>query len=214
MHPTKHFIKLHEKTERRLRKYQTLVYKADSPFIWPESDYIISYVTIQCLNLWFVFSRTYFLSCVLSPLRENGTRVTCNSSIRTFNDAINQAKIAINWRRQYEPPWGKTQIFIDSCNAIGCSNHQEIQNAFSIQISNNQYDVFEDLPKFRNFYAHRNEDTANEALNIAIQHYSIPIIPISSHPTKMLLQSAYGRPQSLILDWIDDIINTVDLLCN
>jgi hypothetical protein len=166
------------------------------------------------LNLWFVFSRTYFLSCVLSPLRENGTHVTCNSSIRTFNDAINQAKIAINWRRQYEPPWGKTQIFIDSYNAIGCSNHQDIQNAFYIQISNNQYDVFEDLPKFRNFYAHRNEDTANEALKIA-RHYSIPTIPANNHPTKMLLQPTYRRPQScLILDWIDDIINTVDLLCN
>jgi hypothetical protein len=222
MHPTKYFIELRKNIEKRLRKYQVLIYKADSPFIWTESDQTLSYIVIQCLNLWFVFSRTYFLSCVLSPFRENGSSVICtNPSIRTFNDAIDMAihvtkpriwrsGMTGRWTRQDEPPWGNTSNFMNSCNAIGCSNYQEIQNAFSIQAR-----VFKDLPKFRHFYAHRNEDTAKEALYIARQYYSIPIIPTNNHPTKMLLQAAYGRPQScLILDWIDDIINTVDLLCN
>lgn len=68
--------------------------------------------------------------------------------------------------------------------------------------------VFEHLPMMRNFYAHRNEHTARIAKNLA--RYTIPM---RGHPTEILCTRAYGRPQILILDWIDDITAIVELLC-
>ncbi len=213
MRPSKHLQELHDKVARRLHKYRLLADSANRNLSWPESDQMISYVTIRCLNTWAVFSRAYFLSCVLSPWRESGSRISLkNPNVHTFDDAINTAMLRLRpnlWRsrrtRRNEEPWRKPNTLIVSCREIGCSNHQEILRAFSIQAG-----VFDNLPAFRNFYAHRDEHTAMEAKRIAARQYSMQV---SGHPTEILLRPAYGRPQSLILDWIDEINITVELLC-
>jgi hypothetical protein len=217
MRPSKYLKQLrHKANERHLKKLRTLADEA-SRLAWPESDQKISYVAIECLNTWANFSRAYFLSCTLLPWREKGSRITCNISIRTFNDAIDAAMRKCkrrvwdrevqkrgNWGRRDEPTWHDRNILIKSCEEIGCSNQTEILNAFSIQPK-----VFDHLPTFRNFYAHRNDDTAMKAKRVA-RSYSIPT---PGHPSKILLTPAYGRPQILILDWIDDIHTIVELLC-
>ena len=91
-----------------------------------------------------------------------------------------------------------------SCREIGCSNFIDIQAAFSIQSK-----VFEHLPTFRNFYAHRNDYTALKAKNIA-RYYTISE---HNHPSNIIFSYAYGRPQILILDWIDDLKTVVEFLC-
>ena len=32
-------------------------------------------------------------------------------------------------------------------------------------------------------------------------------------PSEILLTAAYNRPQALLLDWIDDVRTTIELLC-
>lgn len=213
MRPSKYLKRLRYKTnERHLRKLRALADEA-SRLSWPESDWAISYVTIGCLNAWANFVRAYFLSCTLSPWREKGARITLsNISIRTFDDALDAAMRKCkpwirkrgNWDRRDEPAWHEPNTLIESCKEIGCSNQTEILNALSLSPQ-----VFKHLPTFRNFYAHRNDHTVMKAKNIA-RHYSMPI---QGHPSEILLTPAYGRPQILILDWIDDIHTIVELLC-
>lgn len=217
MQPSKYLKHLHHKTNgRHLSKLRTFADGA-SQLPLPESDGILSYVAIQCLNAWANFARAYFLSCTLSPWRENGSKIQLsNPAIRTFNDAIDaaikrcrsstwkQAAKQREWDRHDEPRWHKPDTLIKSCDEIGCSNHIEIREVLSRQTQ-----VFDHLRVFRNFYAHRNEDTAMKAKRIA-RDYSISL---RYHPTEILLMPAYDRPQVLILDWIDDIEAVVELLC-
>lgn len=216
MRPSKYLKRLRRKTSvRHLSKLRTLADGA-SQRIWPESDRVISYVTIACLNTWVNFARAYFLSCTLSPWREQGLQIQLsNPNIRTFDDAIDAAIKKCrnsrwkpgqhgNWTRHDEPPWHVPKTLTDSCDEIGCSNYTDIQNAFSIQTK-----VFNHLPTFRNFYAHRNDETAIKTQKIAGEY----TISTPRHPSKILLSSAYGRPQVLILDWIDELDTIVQFLC-
>lgn len=213
MRPSKYLSRLRHKTnERHLKKLNILAHEVSS-LPWPESDRIASFITIQCLNAWANFARAYFLSCTLSPWREKGLQITLNNSaIHTFDDAIDAAirkcKPWIpqqgNWKRRDEPAWHIPETLIKSCEEICCSNRTEIREALS-----GQTEVFDHLSTFRNFYAHRNDDTAVKAKQIA-RSYSISL---RSHPSEILLTPAYDRPQILILDWIDDIEAIVELLC-
>ena len=110
-----------------------------------------------------------------------------------------------NWHRRDEPPWHVPDTLINSCDEIGCCNYIEIQNAFSIQTK-----VFDHLRAFRNFYAHRNDETAIKTQKIAQQY----TIPLPRHPSEILWSPAYRRPQILILDWIDDLDTIVQFLCS
>ena len=212
MKPSKYLNKIRNKTLNYLYKLHNMADKA-SRLSRPESEKTISFVTIECLNLWANFSRAYFLSCALSPIRENGLQITLsNPNVQTFDDAIYAALRKCkpwilsmrNWGRRDEPAWHDPKVLIKSCTGIGCSNLIEIQAAFSISTK-----VFEHLSTFRNFYAHRNYYTAQKAKNIA-RYYTILV---HNHPSNILFSYAYGRPQILILDWIDDMKIVLELLC-
>jgi hypothetical protein len=71
--------------------------------------------------------------------------------------------------------------------------------------------ALQDLPVFRNFYAHRNEETAAKAIALAERQY---LIRGRTHPTLAIATPPYQRPQPLILDWLDDIRAVIDLLCD
>lgn len=212
MRPSKYLRNLHIGISRRLSQWRTLVHTETTRFSWPESDRVLSYVTLRCLNTWANFCRAYFLSCVLLPWRENGSQITVGDlTIRTFDDAISATMRRLRpwmrtWSRRNEPPWHVPNTLIKSCEEIRCSNYQDILRAFSTQ-----FRVFEHLPEFRNFYAHRNQGTVMRVKEIAARQYSMQV---NGHPTEILLRRPHNRPQSLLLDWIDEIDITVELLCH
>ena len=212
MRPSKYLKKLHNKTVSHFYKIRILAEKSSCQD-WPESDHGISYTTIESLNLWANFCRSYFLSCSLLPLRGDGSQIhLSNASIHNYDDAISVAmrrcKYNIwrrgRWDRRDEPPWHQPATLIKCCQEIGCSHYSDILVAFSVPTK-----VFDHLPKFRNFFAHRNDQTTLTVKNLAL-YYSISD---RLHPSETLCSRAYGRPQILILDWIDDINNTIGLLC-
>jgi hypothetical protein len=82
----------------------------------------------------------------------------------------------------------------------------QVQAALSLQTR-----VFFDLPSFRNFYAHRNRESAESAILLAKRNY---LIAGPNHPSDVLAEPARNRPQALILDWIDDMSAIVELLCD
>lgn len=220
MRPTKDFSILYNRTTDRINNLRLL---AQNSCQKPANEFNkinqeISYVTIELHTAYSNFARSYFLSCVIKPVARSGIRITCDPAITSFIDAIDASMKACknsiwlrangnkNWSQRDEPAWHQTNTLMNSCQEISCSNQANIINALSVPTH-----AFQDLTKFRNFFAHRNKSTMSIALNLASQ-YSIPVSH-NFHPSKILCMSAYGRTQSLILDWIDDISLVIDLLC-
>ncbi len=215
MRPCRSIESLRLVAKRRISRFRDLAQKA-LVLPRPDSDRIVSYICIECLSSWHNFCRSYFLSCILRPKTLSGHTILVNSHVRTFSDAIDISMRTCkrnvwerdHWSQRDEPSWRDSKIFVKSCEAIGCSNIDKIQSTFSIPTK-----VLEHLPKFRNYYCHRNNDTLKDVRDLA-SYYTISIPFKPSHPTDILLLPAYNRTQVLLLDWLDDIENYVDLLCD
>lgn len=179
-----------------------------------EKDRHFSYVIIEAQNLWSNFSRSYLLSCLLRPKRiSKGFVILSNAAITTPGDLLLLATrihrgrtAAAPTTRREEPPWHDRNIFLRTCNELGCSHYSDILSAMSIQTR-----VLEDIPVFRNFYAHRNEESTRKAIDLGRHKY---LITGASHPTEVLATPPYKRTQPLILDWLDDIQVTIEFLCD
>lgn len=179
----------------------------------PERDTRFAFVVIEAQNLWANFFRSYTLSCVFSPKRTIHGRVTLeNAAISTPGDVLlvaarvhrGSAAGAPTSRRD-EPPWHSTNVFLRTCSEIGCSHIADIRNALSVSTR-----VFDDLPAFRNFYAHRNEESARKAIDVAQRYY---VIRGARSPAEALATPPLKRTQALILDWLDDMSVVMQFLC-
>lgn len=220
MRPAQYYGVLHNAAKRRLFKLRTL---ADDAVISRRNNFffasnqLVSFVTLELHTLIANFFRAYYLSIVLSPRTEGGVRITCNPVIRIYEDAIDAAMKACKqkqwakaagvktWSRYDEPKWHETNTLLRSCFEISSTNYSTVVAALSIPTR-----MFDHLTIFRNFFAHRNESTSSRASQIAVTSYGIYS---ESMPVNILLTPAYGRPQELIFDWIDDANNAFDLLC-
>lgn len=220
MQPARNFNILHEAVSKRLNRLRLI---ADRACLRPQKEFAesnreMSFVIIELHSTIANFTRSYFLSCTIKPKSRSGTKITCNPVIRSFAHAIDASMKACRnsvwrkspgyaWSRRDEPSWHQPSTLIGSSQEINCSYQTNILAAFSVPTR-----VFNDLTSFRNFYAHRNESTVNLARNLLI-HYGITTTITVLHPTKILCTPAYGRPQSIILDWIDETQIVTDLLC-
>lgn len=219
MRPSRRFTILQKSAYARIHRLRRLAAIACNR---PCAEFAIanrelSYVVIELHTAIANFTRTYFLLCSLNPITKSGTRVTCAPHVRCFVDAIDAAMKACKhrvwakacggkaWDRRDEPAWHLPATLIDSSHQILCSHHPNILAAFALPTT-----VFDHLTKFRNFCAHRNDSTSDIAQGLAF-HYSIPP---TQHPMKILCTPGYGRPQSVILDWVDDTLNVIELLCH
>lgn len=175
----------------------------------------IAMTTIDLLNAWSGFSRSYALSCIMNPRRVNGGRVKVMMTGLDFNGVIGVAmrrhkpKLTPrpdgSWHRRDEPPWHDTSVLTNLCSDLGCSHLGDVQGAVSLGSR-----VFDDLPVFRNFFAHRNRGTAGAACALAPK-YSIASY---RHPLSILAVAPAGSPNPLLVDWIDDLAVTIELLCH
>lgn len=214
MRSSRSFAKLLRMAHSRLARLKALTISAISPTTDSSArDQQLSYVVLEAHNLWANFIRSYLLSCLFLPRRMHGGQVTLgNNAIVSPGDLVHcAAKLqkgpmapAPTTRRD-EPKWHDVSMFLKTCQAIQCSHLMNIQAALSVQTR-----VFYDLPTFRNFYAHRNEESAEKALALARKQY---LITTAVHPTDALTTPAIRRPQSLVLDWLDDMYVVMGSLC-
>jgi len=180
-----------------------------------ELETTMSYVTIQLLNLWANFVRAYFLSCMLGARRESGPRIAVMHPGLTYHNALGIAVHVFRpaampmgggrWDRRDEPRWHETRWILTLAANETFSNVGDIHAALSTGTR-----VFIDLPVFRNYFAHRNEQTRVAACNLAL----LNSIPMNPRPSRILLTRPLGRPQSLIEDWIDEVAFTVEYMCH
>ena len=108
------------------------------------------------------------------------------------------------WDRRDEPTWRKPSILIDVCSNIGCSNILNIRDGLSAQQT-----FFSDLPDFRNFYAHRNQQTEFATMEEA-STYSISA---TLRPSDILRAFPINESLRLLDKWLDEIKFTIQYLC-
>jgi hypothetical protein len=214
--PAQDFGLLQTRTEAGLGRLRGLAVNACASVNLRAQRIVVSYVAIDLLNLWAVFCRSYFLSCILRPRRPvQGGRVTFTlGGVATFDDAITVSitrhKPHLHrppggaWHRRDEPAWHDPAILRTGCADLGCSHAAHVQAALALQTR-----VFVDLPVFRNFFGHRNAQTAHAAQQTARFYAIRPTL----HPSFILAQPPAGRPFPLLVDWMDDMGAIVSLLC-
>lgn len=177
----------------------------------------VSYCVVELYNLWYSFSRCFFLSAALGARDGAGVRVVIIGAARprTVEDALTYAikirrryrNLQPPWKWHHEPNWVDPKVLLDTLKAVGASNLTRVSNGLSVPST-----TLDELPPFRHFFAHKNRDTV-QALRPLISAHSIsPTL----RPTDALLTPATvlgaRRPQPLLLDWIDDVTNVVQLI--
>jgi hypothetical protein len=175
-----------------------------------DRDVVVAYVAIEALNAWALFSRSFYMSCALGALTERKKVVTTEPTVDPLGAAItcinSRARPSASgvWHRRDEPAWHDPNVLMRVCANLKCSIQVQIGQAFSLSLN-----VFNDLPVFRNFFAHRNGQTSQAARNIAPRY----TLPTHLAPTELLLSVSPGSTETVILEWIVEMSITAEFLC-
>jgi len=173
----------------------------------------ITYVVVDLLNTWANFVRSYYLSCLFRARTVNNQVIQSAVAFPDTNAALGFAVQRWNrratpnsagvWRRRDEPAWQDHRVLLTLSSELRLSNDPTIRAGVSLGAQ-----VLNDLTPFRNFFAHRNAVTHRTAVTIAAT-YGI----FARKPSIALTSRPLGRPQSLLLDWIDEIDIVVEYIC-
>lgn len=195
----------------RLRYYVILAQRQKIAY---EREMRISHVAINLQNSWANFVKAYYLSCSFGTKTKSLKAVRSPHYFSDQNSAIGFAIQAIKphalpnaagkWHRRDEPAWHDMNNLLNLSTRLNFQNNGELQNAFSLNLA-----VFQHLPVFRNFYAHRNRQTLEAVQLISFQYG----LPSNSRATELLLSNPRSRPQLLVLEWIDELRITADFMC-
>lgn len=199
---------LASRLKRLERRLQTLVSGTNRQ----DRDLVVAYVTLEALNAWAQFCRSFYLSCALGARTERKKYITITVpagtdhlgiAIKHFKKSAKPNSVGA-WHRRDEPTWHDPNVLMTLCSNLGCSIQSEVERAFSLGQT-----VFRDLPVARNFFAHRSEGTARAARNIAPQY----TLPTYLSPAELLLAVPPGAYSSLVVAWLDEIRITAELIC-
>lgn len=214
MRPTRNLSKLYISARRRLTRLRAIVQHAHTGPSGDDREAQIAFVTIEMLNLWANFMRSYYLSCMYSAVSRRRSQITAKPSRQTENQAMGFAvrhwrpratpRADGSWQSRDEPTWHDPNQIIPIMRAQGLSSLTDFEAAFSTGDR-----TFIDLPVFRNYFGHRNGRSQVAAQNLA-PHYGIPV---TKRPSDILLFRPLSRHQLLILDWVDHVLFTIEYLC-
>lgn len=196
---------------RRSSKLRLLVQDL-SPPVGSSEVRIVAYTTIEALNLWAEFERSYYISCCLGCRNRGGRPVTVTATIISVQDAIEFAvrttrsstKATGPWKRRDEPDWLSPEILLKLLRALNSSNLATAQAALSYPSR-----VFKDLPTVRNFFAHRHEETARKVASVAHSHG----LSSRRRPEELMCTRLPSRPENILTDWLDAIRIVAVALC-
>jgi hypothetical protein len=213
MRPVHHLAQLYNKSGRRLLLLRTIVenYKLAAS---PDRERAVVFVTIEALNLWSSFIRSFYLSCVFNAISRSGVKIVVGapivfpSHVDAIRYSIKQIKGAnlANPRRINEPSWYDPQVLLRLTPPLKLSNSPSIHAAFSVP---NDVLANSHLRICRNFFAHRNEETAANVANVA-RYYGRPP---DETPSQLLCAHRPHRPQCILADWLDELRLIGDTLC-
>lgn len=163
-----------------------------------------SFLVIEAVTLWANFGRSYFLSCALGTKSPDGGWL--GIGVPRFTDE----KTALRFVAQREattsrgePIWHDFAAFGRVMTRLGPTDPTRLLTALGYQST-----VFRDLTPCRNFFAHRTLSTARKVKNVARRNGVNPALPAS----EVVCSNASGRPQALLVDWLDDLATIIELL--
>lgn len=215
MTPQRFLPKLERAVRRRFIRIRGLAMVVQTLPPGTEREAYATYLVLEASSTWANFVRALYLSLTLRPRTANGARISIGLSGLSYDDALGhiirrhkpraQPLSTGAWHRRDEPAWHDPNVFLDGCVQLRCSHVSQFTAAFSTGTS-----VFQQLPVFRNFYAHRNHQTLQATMAL-IPRYGIPW---AASPTEALLSFPLSWTQPLLVQWLDDIDFTVEYLCN
>jgi hypothetical protein len=213
MHATRALPKLYEMGSARLSRLRLLFGYGHFP-IDAARDRTIAYICVEAMNLWASFVRCYYLSCMCRAKMISGANVTSVIAFGSPQEAIDYAVIhlkrknpaAAPFSRRDEPVWHDWSTLPKLSIALNLSVDPAIRAATGYSTTMNRF-----LPVFRNFYAHRNDDTFRKTQTAARQ---LGIPGGRQWPSQLLSTPTAGAVQPILVDWLDDIQNLMDLLCH
>ena len=186
-------------------------------------DSAVAFVVIELDNLWVGVARSFFLSVAFCARDGTGNHVELTRVARaqSANDALTHAIRRCrgsryrpgrrrSWTWRDEPLWWKPGTLLDALDEVGASNYGQVSAEMSAMSASPR--VFSYLHTFRNFYAHRSERTRAQVVR-DLRHLQFPTTYTATIAlTSPVVWRGHVRPQPLILDWLDDIRNTISLL--
>ena len=184
------------------------------------TDEAVAFVVIELDNLWAGVARSLFLSAAFCARDGSGKRVQLSkvgearSAQEALDHAIRRAGRARHrrppggsWKAYDEPTWWKARTLLEVLDEIGASNYNTVSVAMNLAAG-----TFPHLHSFRNFYAHRSKGT-REALVPGLRRLRFPTTYTATRALTSPATLRRGRrPQPLILDWLNDIRNTIESL--
>jgi hypothetical protein len=215
VNPSHHLGKVSGRAKKRIARLRKRVSLVAYPPT-QNDDLTLAWAAIECHNLWSGFLRAYYLSGAIRTRTRAGIVVkfnsmtfpTADSAVRFAIQTLRKPKfIPIKPSRLDEPPWHDTGNFLQLHKVVGASNLLQIYAAFA------GGSTFAKLLKdIRNFYAHRCDETFRKAAAVGVT------LGLATKPTlrasSIMSSRLPKRPQNVIMDWLDDMENVVDLLCS
>lgn len=169
-------------------------------------------VLLEISNTWTSFMRRYYLVSAIGGHLQSGARVSGTGVKPTFADALDAAVLLFRpdavrrpsgWRHRDEPNWLDPVVVSRSLVHLGLSNQAGFTSAMGAGSGSH-----EPLYTCRNFVAHRNRETAVKVRQLV---RGAGILSVAD-PIELPHLPAVGRPQSLVADWVDELITIVELV--
>lgn len=212
MRPTKNLKRLVVPSMRQMRRLWILLDSQALLSVDDRDPRIIAYSIIELQNTWIEFLKNFYLSCTIRAHLLHGGRIKHRQGfIARPQQALAEAVYVLNprfrgsnWRKHRGPNWIQPTTLITLTRHFGFSNQNNIYAAMSYQPH-----IFNSLPELRNYFAHKNVNTYRTAMNLAPK-YGIR----AQNPTDIVLAYAPNRPQTIVQDWINDLIFVMEYLCS
>ncbi len=199
--------RLRRRARSRLMQFRSLLSDAlqESPRRAHEAA---AYITMEGLNLWAEFAREYFRCALRNEMTRTGRILTTRFPKGTsIDNALRQIPTvlrrnpACQLRRMDEPAWHSRRAFLKVVRLAGLSSVQQVVASLAIPAK-----FTEHLYVARNFFAHRNEETANKVRRLGPRYAILKV----QHPCDLILGTEPGRPVVVLEDWLAEIEAVID----
>ena len=213
MRPRKQLEGLQAVFVRRLRHHRAVIEQTPIGLDGQNEAHVVR-ATIDCLNSWSEFVRAYYMSCCIRARTRGGVIVSASSSAvgspsMALAEAIRITRPRVfrrggPWTRYDEPTWRDPGTLRRVAQAVGLTNLDRIDVAFSVATN-----VFEHLPKFRNYFGHRNAETAAAIQRLAPVYYST----MRERPAAILRKPLPSRSTCVLSEFLMDLEGIARVLC-
>lgn len=179
-----------------------------------EVDALITSVVIDAQGAWQTYLRAYYLSTIYGakfrnrPVNTVAGLPNAEAALRTaYRVYYGKEFTKSNFTKRDDPPWHDLQFYKRLFADVGASNTTEVISAFAYSGL-----FLSMLPTARNFYAHRCDETLNRLTTLSSRVGFVATGRV--HPTEVFRYEIPGRNMIVLRDWLFDMDNVADLMCN